>query len=169
VKNLLYFSYGSNMSTPRIKHRVASAVVVSTAYLTEHSLRFHKKSIDGSAKCDIVNTQEPDDIVHGVVYELAASDKPILDEHEGLGNGYEEKQVSLMLPHGETITATTYYATYIDASLLPYRWYKEHVLRGAREHVLPPAHIAAIEAVASIADPDQENHAKELSIYSRLY
>ena len=156
------------MSTPRIKHRVESATVVSTAHLPEHSLRFHKKSIDGSAKCDIAHTQNPDDAVYGVVFEILASEKSILDIYEGLGNGYEEKQVSIILPHGEALEASSYYATHIDASLMPYHWYKEHVLRGAREHALPAGHIAAIEAVPSITDPDRENHLKELSIYSHL-
>lgn len=156
------------MSTLRIKHRVGSATAVSTARLPGHSLRFHKRSIDGSAKCDIVQTDNRFDIVHGVVFEIPASEKPILDQYESLGNGYAEKQVSVILPHGESLVASTYYATHIDASLSPYHWYKEHVIRGAREYGLPAEHIAAIEAVPSIPDPDRDNHIKELSIYSRL-
>ena len=103
-----------------------------------------------------------------MVFEILISDKHILDQYEGLGNGYEEKTVSIILPDGEAIEAATYYATHIDASLKPYHWYKEHVLRGAREHALPSEHIAAIEAIPSIADPDQDKHVKELSIYSYL-
>ncbi|NNL06239.1 MAG: gamma-glutamylcyclotransferase, partial [Gammaproteobacteria bacterium] len=86
--------------------------------------------------------------------------------YEGLGNGYEDRQVSVVVPGGDTIIANTYYATHIDASLKPFHWYKEHVLRGAREHVLPDEYIAAIEAVHAIDDPDMDNHAAELSIYS---
>jgi gamma-glutamylcyclotransferase len=168
LDKLLYFSYGSNMSTPRIKHRIESATVISTARLYEHSLRFHKKSVDGSAKCDIMHTKSPVDIVHGVVFEILAREKHILDRYEGLGSGYNEKQLSIILPHGKSVRATTYYATHIDASLSPYHWYKEHVLRGAREHALPAEYIAAIEAIASVPDPDQDNHVKELSIYSVL-
>jgi len=157
------------MSTPRIRHRVGSATVVSTAHLYRHTLRFHKKSVDGSAKCNIEHTNKLDDIVHGVVFEIPASEKHILDRYEGLGNGYDEKHVSIILPHGESVKATTYHATHIDASLSPYHWYKEHVIRGAREHALPAEYIAAIEAVISIPDPDRDKHTKELSIYSGLY
>ena len=156
------------MSTPRIKHRVESATAVSVARLYGHSLQFQKKSIDGSAKCDIMHTKKPDDIVHGVVFEILASEKHILDRYEGLGSGYDQKQVSLALPHGESVAAVTYYAIDIDASLSPYHWYKEHVIRGAREHALPVEHIRAIEAITSVPDPDQGNHVKELSIYSDL-
>ncbi len=156
------------MSTLRIKRRVESATVISTAHLHEHSLRFHKQSVDGSAKCDIEHTKSPNDIVYGVVFELLASEKHILDKYEGLGNGYNEKYVPIILPDGEAIEATTYFATHIDASLKPYHWYKEHVLRGAREHALPAEHIAAIKDIISIPDPDQVNHIAELSIYSDL-
>ena len=142
--------------------------MVSTARLHEHSLRFHKKSVDGSAKCDILHSRDCNDVVHGVLFNIDVRDKRILDGFEGLGNGYEEKQVRIYRPDGGVVVATTYYATHIDASLQPYHWYKEHVLRGAREHALPSGHIATIEAVESIDDPDACNHAAELSIYSDL-
>jgi gamma-glutamylcyclotransferase len=169
MNTVLYFSYGSNMSTLRIKHRVESATMVSTARLYGHLLRFRKKSVDGSAKCDIDQTNNPEDIVHGVVFKILSSEKPTLDRYEGLGNGYDEKRVSLILPNGEALGATTYYATHIDASLSPYHWYKEHVIRGAREHALPDEHITFIESIPSVPDPDQDKHTRELSIYSGLY
>ena len=156
------------MSTPRINRRVQSACVISIAHLHGHSLKFHKKSIDGSAKCDIEFTQNPNDIVFGVVFNMLTSEKHILDAYEGLGNGYDEKYVSVVLPGGESVEATTYYATHIDRTLYPYHWYKEHVLRGAREHALPTKHIETIETIPSVPDPDEDNHFKELSIYSRL-
>lgn len=157
------------MSTLRIQHRVESAAVVSTAQLRGHLLQFHKKGTDGSAKCDIEHTSNMDDIVHGVVFEIPASEKQTLDRYEGLGIGYDEKHVSIVLPDGRTVSATTYYAIHIDASLSPYHWYKEHVIRGAREHALPDEYIAAIKAIPSVPDPDQDNHIRELSIYPGLY
>ena len=168
MSTIAYFAYGSNMSTARIRRRVGSATVVSRALLPEHRLQFHKKGADGSAKCDIEHTHSPHDIVHGVVFQVHERDMQLLDRYEGLGNGYEKKPVTIHLPDGSTRTATTYYATHIDASLQPYHWYREHVLRGAREHGLPHEHIAVIEAVASIADPDERKHIEELSIYSEV-
>lgn len=155
------------MSTPRIRRRIQSATVLSSACLAGHCLRFRKKSIDGSAKCDIEHTQDREDRVHGVVYKIPVCEKTILDSYEGLGNGYEDKQVSIVLPGGEMIIASTYFATHIDTSLKPFHWYKEHVLWGAREHALPDAYVAAIEDVHSIPDPDRGKHVAELSIYGR--
>ena len=163
MNTILYFAYGSNMSTRRLVARVPSAKAVSVAMLSGHSLEFHKIGKDGSAKCDAVYTDDLNDVVHGVVFEMALSEKPTLDKIEGLGNGYAEKDVIVLSESGEAFEAVTYYATSIDASLEPCDWYVEHVLRGAREHGLPPDYINRIEAIESIPDPD--NYEVEMAIY----
>lgn len=145
--------------------RVPSAEAVSVARLERHRLKFHKRSKYGSGKCDIEHTNNPSDVVYGVVFQIRASEKSALDKKEGLGNGYDEKSVSVIAQNGESLNAVTYYATDIDSSLKPYHWYKEHVVRGAKEHHLPLEYIKSIEAVESVADPDQKRHDKELSIY----
>lgn len=165
MNSLLYFAYGSNMSTPRLRARTPSAKRVCTARLQGHRLVFHKKGRDGSGKCDIFHTGETGAVVHGVVFRVLLSDKPFLDRHEGLGSGYETKPVSLTDETGEPLSALTYFATDIDAGLNPYHWYKDHVLRGAIEHNLPHDYIRIIQSVVSIPDPDPENHRKELSVY----
>lgn len=165
MTTIKYFSYGSNMSSPRLLDRVPSAEFVSTGKLIEHQLRFHKQSTDGSGKCDAAHTQNPDHHVWGVIFDISATEKKTLDRIEGLGSGYGEKVVSIILGNGEQIDATTYYAIQKDSALKPYHWYKEHVLRGARENSLPFDYISIIDSVASIPDPDNDRHAKELSIY----
>jgi hypothetical protein len=156
------------MSTLRIQRRVASATAIFTAQLQEHVLKFHKRSVDGSAKCDIEHTRDRNDFVFGVVYDMLISDKPGLDKYEGLGNGYDEKSVVVIQPDGQSLEATAYYATHIDASLEPYHWYKQHVLIGALEHGLPREHVELIMATPSAPDPDQQKHIEELSIYPRI-
>ena len=165
MSTLLYYSYGSNMSTPRLLKRTPSAKPVSIAYLNKHKLKFHKISKYGSGKCDIEFTNHPGDVVIGVLYEINPGEVSILDKIEGLGNGYGKKSVSVVIQNGKTVNAVTYYATKIDDSLKPYHWYKEHVIRGAREHNLPGEYIKSIESVESIPDPDPDNHEKELLIY----
>ncbi len=140
-----------------------SAKVISVAKLYGHKLKFHKKSIYGSAKCDAFSTDDSNDVLYGVVFEIESSEKTALDEKEGLGNGYEEKNVTVVSTSGEEYEVVTYYATKIDGSLKPCDWYKEHVLRGAQEHGLPSEYIEEIRAVESIPDPD--NYDKEMQIY----
>jgi len=128
-------------------------------------LLFRKRGRDGSAKCDIEQTDEGEEYVYGVVFLILSTEKALLDGHEGLGRGYGEKSVFLFSEACSSLTAVTYFATHIDANLKPYHWYKEHVLRGASEHNLPPDYIQRIQAIDSIADPNERNHQEELSVY----
>ncbi|MCW4186629.1 MAG: gamma-glutamylcyclotransferase [Candidatus Thiodiazotropha lotti] len=162
---MLYFAYGSNMSSRRLIKRVPSARFRFTATLEAHDLRFHKISRDGSAKCDALETRDPEQRIIGVVFEIAQAEKAELDRHEGLGNGYEEKQVTLVTGSGDSISAFTYYATHIDSLLKPYSWYKHHVLSGAREHRFSTTYIDRIERIESIIDPNSERHALEMAIH----
>ena len=165
MKTMLYFSYGSNMSSRRLLERAPSATFLSIATLKEHRLRFHKKSRDGSGKCDAEYTANPDDCVMGVVFMMSASDKKELDRKECLGFGYEEKTVTVMLENGNRIETSTYFAIETDATLNPWSWYKKHVLRGARENNLPHDYISIIEKIESSPDPDIDRHEQELAIY----
>ncbi|GJL65397.1 MAG: gamma-glutamylcyclotransferase [Nitrospirales bacterium] len=162
---MYYFAYGSNMSMRRLQHRLPSVSVVCVARLPEHKLMFHKKSQDGSAKCDAMHSGHSDDVVFGVVYEIHELEKEKLDTIEERGHGYEVKTVKAYTYQEKPIEAMTYYAIQIDAMLHPYHWYKEHVLRGAREHHLPTAYIQSLEFVMSIPDTDLERHTRELQIY----
>ncbi|MCE8043426.1 gamma-glutamylcyclotransferase [Halomonas daqingensis] len=162
---MLCFSYGSNMSLARLRQRVPSAQFVAVATLSGHRLRFHKISTDGSGKCDAEATKDPSDLVYGVVIELAACQKPALDKKEGLGRGYDEKEVEIVSVDGETMRPTMYFATNIDGTRKPYHWYKKHVLIGAKENHLPKEYIESIEIVESVADPNAERSARELAIY----
>ena len=68
-----------------LQSRVASARALTTARLPDHVLRFHKRSYDGSAKCNVVKTDRPEDEVYGVIFEIDRTEKGLLDKAEGLG------------------------------------------------------------------------------------
>ncbi|MFV1468032.1 gamma-glutamylcyclotransferase family protein [Idiomarina sp. HB] len=162
-----YFAYGSNMSLPRLKERVPSAERLGTYTLTEHSLRFHKVSKkDGSAKCDVLFTKNPEDYVVGALFEISDAQKGALDSAEGLGYGYQEKQVLVVDDQGSSFEAITYYATNTDSSLLPYSWYLDHVIFGAKETGVPANYLCFLSATKSKEDPDKERDARERAIYS---
>ena len=154
------------MSVKRLKDRVPSAETKCIATLKEHDLRFHKKSKDGSGKCDAQETSTPSHSVVGVVYEISEAEKPQLDAKEGLGHGYEEKLVTLTTQAGEVIEAVTYYATSIDSNLKPYQWYVHHVLTGAEENCLPENYVQRLRGISSIPDPNPERHDREMAIYA---
>lgn len=162
---LLYFAYGSNMSSQRIGRRINSARKLVQARLDAHRLVFHKVSLDGSGKCDIHATELSEDYVLGVVYEISAEDKLILDGYEGVGSGYEVKQVCVTDQDGQKLECFAYYATHIDSAFRPYHWYKEHVLRGAEQQGFPVDYLEKIQSIISMDDPDPVRHADEMSHY----
>jgi hypothetical protein len=116
----LNFAYGSNMSSARLLARNPSARAVAVGELAGHVLRWHKRSEDGSGKCDAY--PEKTAWMWGVVYEIDASEKPILDAAEGLHHGYEEKWVEVETAEG-VVRAQIYVASDSDPNVRPYQWY----------------------------------------------
>ncbi len=140
----IYFAYGSNMSTARLRKRAPSCSPMGVATLPGYQLKFHKRSKDGSAKCDAFRTGNSTDVLYGVLFEIANGDKPALDLVEGLGHGYTDEQITVSRADGSTCQAHAYIASpdAIDESLHPTDEYRQHVLDGAREHGLPDDYTA---------------------------
>lgn len=59
----------------------------------------------------------------------------------------------------------TYIAIRKEHGRKPYTWYKEHVLRGAREQGLPAEYVRALEAVEVMPDPDAKRASWEMRIW----
>lgn len=163
-----YFAYGSNLSSARLQARVPSARCLQRARLGAHRLVYHKVGADGSAKCDAFYTGLTADEVHGVVFEIATAHLPSLDAAEG--PRYERVELQVVGEDGQPLTALTYRAlpAYIDGGLVPYCWYRDHVLRGAREHGLPVDYIAERLEVACAEDPDAERCQQERAVHAEL-
>lgn len=92
---MYYFAYGSNMCTGRLRCRVPSAKPLFVSPLYGYRLRFHKRSSDRSGKADAEFTGNQADVVWGVVFEIDGHEKSNLDQAEGLGRGYDEKEINL--------------------------------------------------------------------------
>jgi gamma-glutamylcyclotransferase len=157
TQTLVTFAYGSNMLSSRLQERCPSARALGRGELHGYELKWHKRSKDGSGKCDVVPSEDKTRIVHGVLFQLAEHEKRALDKAEGLGNGYEERHVEVTF-EGNSITASLYAATSKDSSLRPYTWYKALVVAGAKEQKLPSEYIRQLEAVEATQDPDQLRH-----------
>ena len=120
-------------------------------------MRFHKIGTDGSGKCTLIPTGNDADVVYGVLYKIADSDLAGLDREEGVHlGGYARHSLRLRLPNGDTSEAMTYIAgdRYLDASCLPFDWYRDLVVVGAREHGLPSAYLRELKQTAAVPDPD---------------
>src|SRR2546426_10191093 len=91
----LYFAYGSNMFSRRLRMRTPSAAAAGVGYASGRRLTFDKVSTDGSGKCDIERTSSPTDRVYGVLFEILSAEKAGLGNAEGLGKGYREGRVDV--------------------------------------------------------------------------
>lgn len=153
---MYYFGYGSNMLTPRLQDRIPSAEPVGKAVLPGHALRFHKRSRDGSGKCNIVPTARAESSVYGIVFDVSSADLDALDEAEQRGRGYERQDVTVHASSSR-IDAFAYAAqpAYVDDALFPYDWYHALVVAGARQHELPSSYVDQIVSVRSYPDPNQ--------------
>jgi len=160
-----YFAYGSNMSLLRLKERVPSAIKLGIFTLKNHQLRFHMSGVDGSGKCDALQTDNSNNLVVGALFEIDENEKEALDRAESLGTGYDQKFVFVENDSGENFEALTYYAIKIDASLKPYSWYLNHVIVGAKETQVPAEYLAVIESVESVEDLDESREVKERAMY----
>ncbi len=135
------------------------------AELHGYKLKWHKRSSDGSGKCDVVETDSAGAVVFGVLFRIAAAEKPALDRAEGVGRGYDEK-LATVIWNGESRNSTTYSAAARDESLRPYTWYRALVVAGAREHCLPAGYVARLEDAEAIEDPNRERHARHMAMVS---
>ena len=149
-----YLAYGSNMLFARLLRRVSSARDPRAVRVPGHAVRYRKLSVDGSAKCDLVRVAESS-MAYGVLYDIEPVQRKILDRYEGVGAGYHPVFVTVET-HGRLLEALTYLAddTHLVDGLLPYDWYRDLVVAGAREHGLPDAYVEEQLEVSALPDPD---------------
>jgi len=159
-----YFAYGSNMSYHRMRQRVPAAERIGIARLDGWVLRFHKPSLDGSGKADIVPVVGGRAVVWGVLWSLGETGWEAMDAFEG--DGYQRMPLLVLTADGGTHRVVAYCATDSDPSLLPYSWYREHAVRGAIEAELPPDYIMRLRSIRSAVDPDAARAAREFAIYA---
>jgi len=141
------FCYGSNMSSKRIIERCPNSQFIGVAKVSGYRLVFNKKGKDGSGKANLVYTGE-DNLVWGVIWDITDSDKILLDKAEGLNKGYNECKLGVVC-RGQEVDVYCYIGDerYLESGLVPYGWYLDFCLEGAKEHNLPKEYIMTLEGV----------------------
>jgi gamma-glutamylcyclotransferase len=154
----LYFAYGSNMSTRRLRARIPEATALGRGRLEGWRLACNKHGRDGSGKANLIS--EEASLVWGVLFSIPKSEWPTLDRFEW---GYERRTYSVSRDDGRVEQALAYLADPTGPTgleLRPHGWYLDHLLEGAREHSLPEAYIRELEAWQVLA-PDIDANAGE--------
>ena len=165
------FTYGSNMNINRLKERVPSAIKICNASVEGYKFSFNKRSsVDGSARGNILQTNDVTVKVWGVVFEIAESDKSVLDLVEGLGKGYNEQQIDLFDDKGNVVRAQVYIADTraINNEVLPFDWYKAFVVTGAEQNNLPADYIETLKNTTAKLDKNVQRNQKQQAILTGI-
>ncbi len=159
---LKYLAYGSNLLNQRLLERVPSCRYLESVYVPAYRLNFDVRGIDGSGKCNMFHTGNTEDVVHAAVYEIARSEKVLLDAFEGDSYAVQEMTVSGQDEHDVFVYIGK--ANYLVQNLPPFEWYRDIVVAGARSRGFPDSYVAQIIAHKFIHDPDQTRHAEHQRI-----
>lgn len=142
----LYFAYGSNMASSQLAAWGTEHRALGAAELRDHRLAFLRRSIRWQAgAADIVHASG--ESVWGVLWELpfGASE---LDVKEAAGDAYRRRLVRVGLD-GSEVSAMAYEVIEKEPEEVPpRREYLDLMLAGAREHGLPQAWLARLEAIS---------------------
>ncbi len=140
----LYFAYGSNMSSARLRGRLGDVHIVGRAALPDYRHFFDKHGADGTAKGNIV--AETGATVLGVLYRIEATQLERLCRFEG---GY--RQVELRVNHERALTqAVSFAAIRRVQGLMPTAEYLAHYATGISEHGLPEQYRRELLGIYSV-------------------
>ena len=142
MNRVIYFAYGSNMNTVRLQSRIPSAKYLCRGRLHDKCLIFNKKSVDGSGKANILG--KSNGIVWGAMFEVDSEQMEHLDSIE---KGYDRIHIEAISDTNEKIKSYTYISIILTDDPRPYKWYKDLIISGAREHHLPDLYIDYIEKI----------------------
>jgi len=137
--NLLYFAYGSNMSSARMSERLGSAQAVGRARIAHSRLAFDKPGRDGTGKANLV--ESADEWAWGVVWRVSVGELGRLDAYEP---GYRRTPLPVELDEGVVRTAQVYLWRGPTSEIPPAASYVAHLVRGATEHALPDWWVAQL-------------------------
>lgn len=160
---LRYAAYGSNLHPVRLTARLPGAELLGCAFVPGLSLRFNKRSRDGSAKCGIDSGTEG---VYMAVFEVSELERTALDGIEGVGHGY--RRIDIDVPgFGRCFT---YEATpsHLQPGLPAYDWYREFVLLGCLHHGFPRDYTTAVALKIVTHDPDAARRRQNWTLIARM-
>ena len=153
--SVLYFAYGSNLPRARLEARLGKVAVSGAGWLRGYQLRFHKRGIDGSGKCDAWFSGNDADEVHGAMFVLSATQLTRLDGFEGAGYACHSVVAHTASGPREVVTYRAHEHA-IASGLQPFDWYLALVRHGAHEHGLPGWYRARMDTIESMEDVDTE-------------
>ncbi len=108
-KTHFYFSYSTTMNSSRLEGRGVKFISKEPAFIENYKLKFNKKSIDGTAKANIV--AEEKSRVYGILYAIDIAEFEKIKNIEGLSSGHFTTRIlPVSTLNGETFMANVFIA-----------------------------------------------------------
>lgn len=98
---MLYIAYGSNMNLEQMDYRCPNSYVVGNGKLNGYRLVFNYHA-------DVIKTDNKNDFVPVVVWNIADCDLARLDVYEGYPSYYVKETVNVILDNGKIEKAVVY-------------------------------------------------------------
>jgi hypothetical protein len=170
MSSFIYFAYGSNMLSARLRERCPSAEPLGTGWIGGYCVVFDKEGRDGSGKATLRPDPRTDAAVHGVLYRVAQAEREALDRAEARYNRLDD--FSVRCDFGESPMLASVYIALPEAcrsNLAPFDWYIALIEEGAREHKLSSDYIGRLCRIDAMADQDAARSAlmRELAKFKR--
>jgi gamma-glutamylcyclotransferase (GGCT)/AIG2-like uncharacterized protein YtfP len=137
----LYFAYGANMDVAAMAKRCPSSKPVGLARLPRHRWII---STDGYANV----VRDPRRVVHGMLWELALSDVPVLDRFEDVPRLYRKVNQPVISTSG--IRRALVYVGRASEAGRPRPGYVDDVVRAAEAVGLPAAYVAEMRKLGDV-------------------
>lgn len=144
-QHFYYFGFASNLKTSLLEERIGNAVQDAIpGRLVNYGFRFNKQNEDGSARANIISSEEED--VHGVIYQIDQKQYDVLFKTEP---GFRLMEVSVETDRGN-IEALTFISDADVEDIYPSELYLQTILEGAKEHELPEEYVDFIKCLAIV-------------------
>jgi gamma-glutamylcyclotransferase (GGCT)/AIG2-like uncharacterized protein YtfP len=137
----LYFAYGANMDVAAMAKRCPSSKPVGLARLPRHRWII---STDGYANV----VRDPRRVVHGMLWELALSDVPVLDRFEDVPRLYRKVTQPVISTSG--IRRALVYVGRAGEAGRPRPGYLDDVVRAAESGSLPASYVAEMRKFGDV-------------------
>lgn len=169
ANRIFYLAYGSNLHPRRLTERIGEVELVDVVALEGWRLCFDKRGGDGSAKANLRPVPGGSDVAWVAVYAVSAGQLPLLDRFEGCGGGYETFRFDVSVD-GRMQPALAYLTPshWIAADMLPFDWYRDLVLAGARYHRLPDDYCDRIARQPAVTDPDRARARERVRLLAQI-
>lgn len=121
---MLYVAYGSNMNIGQMEHRCPQSKVIGNGKMNGWKLIFN-------IHADIIQTNNKEDEVPVVIWDIHDEDWRMLDIYEGFPSYYTKEIVEVITDNGEKVHAIVYIMTEERKGIcLPFKTYYDTVKQG---------------------------------------